>query len=189
MITKQPWVLLLISICTLLTPGFASDRAQGHEKDAKVVVITDMNDSELEDLRKKMLHALQDQHADTREQKQCTVDHAKILQEEINAHTETLEHEAGDANYIKVQIGEHGFTMAKALFHWSLNHLKNNALKYALKAYCYYNGYSTFTVDTVFQIIAAQNIVDSLTNNQTTPFSFGQYLFGLALYNRAHGPQ
>ncbi|MGN6671458.1 MAG: hypothetical protein ACTHJ4_07985, partial [Candidatus Nucleicultricaceae bacterium] len=98
-------------------------------------------------------------------------------------------HEAGNANYIKVQIGKHGFTMAKALFHWALNHLKNNALKYALKAYCYYYGYSTFTVDTVFQIIAAQNMADSLSNNKATPFSFGSYLFGLALYDRSHGTQ
>lgn len=189
MITKRSWIFLFIWICTAFTSCFASDDAKTHEKEAKLVVITDMTDEELEDLRKKMLHAIQDTHVDSHEQKQCNMENAKHLQGEIEHHTEVLEQKAGNSEYIKVQIGKHAFVMAKALFNWSMKHLKQNALKYALKAYCYYYGYSTFTVDTAFQLIAAQNMADSITNNSATPFSFGQYLFGIMLYERAHGTE
>ncbi len=151
---------------------------QGDPSDS-VIEITQLSDSQLKEIGQKFEQALKDKNPETPNAHQCEVANAEKMKAHFAEQVAHLEAEAAPHNPIKVKIGNALYTLSNLAFKEALNHLEKNGLKYALKAFCYWYGYSTLTIDTAFQLLAAESMAQNVAQGTLTPQSLMGYLYGL----------
>ncbi|MBX9697484.1 MAG: hypothetical protein K2X53_05330 [Alphaproteobacteria bacterium] len=153
---------------------------QGDPSDS-VIEITQLSDSQLKEIGQKFEQALKDKTPATHNAHQCEVENAEKMKAHFAEQVAHLEAEAEAAPHttIKVKIGNTLHTLSAFAFKEALNHLEKNGLKYAMKAFCYWYGYSTITIDTAFQLLAAESMAQNIAHGTLTPQSLMGYLYGL----------
>lgn len=151
---------------------------QGDPSDV-VIEITQLSDNQLKELGQKFKQALKSEDPESPRAQKCELENAEKMRDHFAEQVSHLEAEAAPHDTIKVKIGNLFYKVSKLAFKEALNHLEKNSLKYALKAFCYWHGYSTLTIDTAFQLLAAESFAQNVMHGTLTPQSLIGYLYGL----------
>jgi hypothetical protein len=160
---------------------------QGDPSDI-VIEITHLSDSQLKEIGQKFEQALKDKNPETPNAHQCEIANAEKMKEHFAEQVAYLETKAAPHTTIKVKIGNYLYTLSNLAFKEALNHLQKNGLKYAMKAFCYWYGYSTVTIDTAFQLLAAESMAQNVAHGTLTPQSLMGYLYGLHGFLNSENP-
>lgn len=174
--------IALFYVCftfALSVPTQASHHSEQNDPSDIVIEITQLSDSQLKEIGQKFEQALKDEKPETPNAHHCALENAEKMREHFEEQVAHLEAKAAPHDTIKVKIGNLLYKMSRLAFKEALNHLEKNSLKYALKAFCYWYGYSTLTIDTAFQLLAAESFAHNVVHGTLTPQSLMGYLYGL----------